>query len=61
ISIGSEINRENNYKELLNDNYFKISEGWGLLKDNEFTSVPNDWDEKDVCWILKRELEDNAI
>ncbi len=54
IYIGSEGNREKNYSKLLDANYIKISEGWGLLKDNIFTEVPNDWDEKDVCWILKK-------
>lgn len=46
-------NNESGFYELLNENYVLVSKGWGILKDNCFDVVPEEWWEMDCKWRLK--------
>jgi len=41
------------FKSLLSDTHEIVAYGWGLLEDNHFQDVPDDWWEFDCRWKLK--------
>jgi hypothetical protein len=47
-------NKEANFDNFLNENYEKIATGWGSLEDGKFDSVPEEWNEFDIKWRLKK-------
>lgn len=46
-------NSETGFKELLNKNYNLVAKGWGILKENEFSEVDENWVEMDCMWKVK--------
>jgi len=46
-------NSESGFKALLDENYYLVAKGWGVLKDGEFSEVDKDWWEMDCKWKLK--------
>jgi len=46
-------NNESGFHELLKDNYLLVAKGWGVLRDNRFDDVPEEWWEMDCKWRLK--------
>jgi len=46
-------NKLSNFEVFLDDNYKKCSSGWGVLTENKFEDVPEDWSEFDVKWKVK--------
>lgn len=46
-------NSEQGFQELLNNNYILCGKGWGIIKENQFKEVPEEWWEMDCIWKVK--------
>jgi FkbM family methyltransferase len=46
-------NSEDGFNELLGKHYRLVAKGWGVLKENVFKEVPEEWWEMDCMWKAK--------
>lgn len=47
-------NSEDGFKAFLGDKYRLVSKGWGVLKENVFKEVPEEWWEMDCMWKVNK-------